>query len=116
MKIDDLRKQVQAATEEFDTAIAFHEAWKQAETAQSRRARGRDEWEPDWREGRFSALMKCNSCGDVIGVAASPASRRPRSMMTKRVAPPDSVLRHLLRAFSTGRRLYSRCSSNVRDS
>jgi hypothetical protein len=48
--------------------VVLRDTLKQLETASSKEARSDEGWFPNWYDGRFSALMECESCRDVISV------------------------------------------------
>jgi hypothetical protein len=58
----------------FSVALAIdRRSLAKEETGPSKRARQRVEWEPDWIEQRFSALLRCRNpaCGEIVAVAGS---------------------------------------------
>lgn len=46
-----------------------NETLHQGQTSQSLTDRRDKEWQPDWIEGRFSCLLKCEQCSESIAVA-----------------------------------------------
>src|ERR1051325_2903154 len=53
--------------------VAIKDKEAEEETGPSERAHGHPEWDPDWIEGRFTKLLKCNfaNCGEVVSVTGN---------------------------------------------
>lgn len=51
--------------------VLIKDTLKREETGASKRARSQDEWHPDWVEERFSALLKCSACGEVVSISGT---------------------------------------------
>jgi hypothetical protein len=53
--------------------IVVKDSLQEMETGRSRRSTSEDGWSPLDYDGRFSALMRCDTCGDVVSVCGDSA-------------------------------------------